>query len=210
MKQKVSLICKLFVAVMTPAVWLIGAVHPDPNALLVVHGLGNLKFFTVLSNLFNGLTALLCILLPLLHRASSGKGLRRLKLAAAAAVALTFLIVLAFLGPLYEHRHMYTGSNLWYHLLLPLITMLDFCLLDPDPVPSRKDTLWAGLPALLYGLGYTANLLINGVGVWPDTNDFYGFLNWGWGAGLCIFAGIVLLSWLLALLLRTGKCAAQK
>ena len=43
MKQKVSLICKLFVAVMTPAAWLIGAVHPDPNALLVVHGLGNLK-----------------------------------------------------------------------------------------------------------------------------------------------------------------------
>ncbi|MBR1457212.1 MAG: hypothetical protein IJ594_08670, partial [Oscillospiraceae bacterium] len=125
-----------------------------------------------------------------------------------AAAGLTFLVIAAFLGPLYGHRHMYSGSNFWYHLVLPLVSMLEFCLLDTRPALTLRDTLWAGLPALLYGAGYTVNLLVNGIGVWPDTNDFYGFVNWGWGVGFCIFGGIVLASWLLALLLRAGNRAA--
>lgn len=200
MKRRLSMICNLLVAVLTLAAWFLAAFYHDPEALLAAKGFSNLKFFTVLSNLFNGLVCLIYGL-RLLRGRPLTRRLRRWKLTATAAVALTFLIVIAFLGPLYGHRYMYRGSNLFYHLLLPLLSMLDYVLLDPGPSLRARDTLFAALPALLYGLGYTLNLLVNGVGVWPDTNDFYGFLNWGWGVGLGIFGGVVLLDWLSALLL---------
>ena len=206
MKKKLSLLCNLFVAIMTLAAWCIAAFRVNPDALLVSRGLENLKYFTVLSNLLNGAVSLVyAIALLRLLRAGSGeiaRPLQCLKLAAAAAVGLTFLVIALFLGPLYGHRYMYSGSNLWYHLVLPLVSMLELCLLDREPVLPFRDTLWAGLPALLYGCGYTLNLLLNGIGVWPDTNDFYGFVNWGWGVGFLIFGSIVLASWLLAVLLR--------
>ena len=46
------------------------------------------------------------------------------------------------------------------------------------------------------------NILINGIGVWPDTNDWYGFLNWGLPMGLVIFAGLCLITWLAGALIR--------
>ncbi|MBR1456336.1 MAG: hypothetical protein IJ594_04140, partial [Oscillospiraceae bacterium] len=58
MKRRLSLASNLFVAVMTLVAFCIGALRSDPNALLVSHGLENLKYFTVLSNVFNGLVSL--------------------------------------------------------------------------------------------------------------------------------------------------------
>ncbi|MCR4688956.1 MAG: hypothetical protein K5745_05310, partial [Saccharofermentans sp.] len=62
---------------------------------------------------------------------------------------------------------------------------------------------WAAVPTLLYGIGYAANILINGMGdAWPYSNDFYGFLNWGWGVGIGIFIGVTLLAFILAVIFR--------
>lgn len=44
--------------------------------------------------------------------------------------------------------------------------------------------------------------LLNGIGVWPESNDWYGFLNWGPGFGALIFACIVLASFAMACILR--------
>ena len=47
------------------------------------------------------------------------------------------------------------------------------------------------------------NILINGIGgPWPDTNDFYAFLNWGYPIGILIFFSITMLSFILALIFR--------
>ena len=135
-----------------------------------------------------------------------------LKLAATAAVTVTFLVVACFFGPLYGYGQLYLGSNLWFHLIIPLLAIVEFCLLNGE-IPFRM-TFLTGAPALIYGCFYLGNILINGKGEWPDTNDWYGFLNWGYGPAMVIFAVIILTSWGTACLLRwinslLGKCLAK-
>ncbi|MCR5458649.1 MAG: hypothetical protein K6F51_02015 [Acetatifactor sp.] len=123
-----------------------------------------------------------------------------LKLAATAAVMVTFLVVACFFGPLYGYGKLYLGSNLFFHLIIPLLGMIEFCLLD-GTLPFRN-TFPAGSPALIYGCVYLANILINGKGEWPNTNDWYGFMNWGAIPAALIFSSIVLTDWGVACLLR--------
>ena len=164
--------------------------------LLTSSGWANLKYYTVLSNIFCGVIAAVFLLL----RGKTPGWLMTLKLAAAASVAVTFLVVACFLGVLYGHRYMYLGSNLFFHLILPLLGMIEFCLLE-ETISFRK-TFLASIPTLLYGSVYLGNILINGTGEWPNTNDWYGFYLWGLGVALVIFAGIALTSWGVACLLR--------
>ncbi|MBO4749602.1 MAG: hypothetical protein J5546_04740 [Lachnospiraceae bacterium] len=164
--------------------------------LVASKGLENLKFYTVLSNIFCGGVAAVFLLL----RGKTKGWLVTLKLAAAASVAVTFLVVAGFLGPLYGHRYMYLGSNFFFHLTLPLLGMIEFCLLEETI--SFKKTLLASVPTVIYGFVYLMNILINGKGEWPNTNDWYGFFNWGLGVALIIYAAIVLISWGIACLLR--------
>ena len=185
------------------------------GGLLSSPGWENLKYFTVLSNLLCGMVAAIFLITQYFchgnskHRESDASmeqnsasltWLLTLKLAAAAAVTVTFLVVACFFGPIYGYGQLYLGSNLWFHLIIPLLAIVEFCLLDGE-IPFRM-TFLTGAPALVYGCFYLGNILINGKGEWPDTNDWYGFLNWGYVPAMIIFAVIILTSWGTACLLR--------
>ena len=169
----------------------------DGDALLASSGVENLKYFTVLSNEFCGIVAVWTLILAARRKAPP----MLMKLMAAAAVGLTFLIVAGFLGPLYGHRFMYKNANLFFHLILPLTAMAEYILL-PVPNGGVPWTFCTMIPVFLYGSVYLTNNLVNGTGEWPDTNDFYGFLNWGLPVGIVIFAGIMLVVWGIACGLR--------
>ncbi len=174
----------------------------DGDALLASSGVENLKYFTVLSNEFCGLVAVWTLILAVRRKAPP----MLLKLTAAAAVGLTFLTVAGFLGPLYGHRFMYKNANLFFHLILPLTAMAEYVLLPaPKGGVPFKWTFGTMIPVFLYGSVYLTNILINGTGVWPDTNDFYGFMNWGLPVGIVIFAGIMLAVWGIACALRAAQ-----
>ena len=68
----------------------------------------------------------------------------------------------------------------------------------------------AVIAPLVYGIAYLANILINGMGEWPDTNDWYLFFAWGYPAGMIIYAVIVTVTWLLAFGMRKGQQAHLK
>ena len=165
---------------------------------LASSGITNLKYFTVLSNEFCGITAALWLVFFLLGK----KFPPVLKLTAASAVALTFLIIAAFLAPMYPELDLYENANLWFHLILPLTAVLEFIILRTDEKIPFRYTVSSALPALIYGIGYLANILLNGKGEYPDTNDWYGFLNWGYPVGIAIFAAIVLMDFAMAVLMR--------
>ena len=174
------------------------------GGMLSSAGIGSLKYFTVLSNMFEGIA---CLLWLAFCRGKGGNShwTERLKYVAAVSVFVTLAGVMLFFGPLYGYRNMLGGANLWFHLLVPVAAILEQILLS-GYAASKRDSLLAGLPALLYGLVYLVNLLLNGVGEEPFSNDWYGFLLWGWGAGFAIFAAIVLLSLGLGWILRkNGK-----
>ena len=173
--------------------------RPDEGAVLVGRGIENLKYFTVLSNLFCGLVAAIRLFFSIfLHN----RIFVAPKLMAASAVSVTLIVVGAVLAPLYPDLNMYAGSNLYYHLIVPLIAIAECIIMETKEKIPFKYTFYSAAFALIYGIYYLGNILINGVGEWPYTNDWYGFLNWGWPVGIGIFAFVVLLNWGMACLLR--------
>ena len=164
-------------------------------------GIENFKFYTVLTNVFCGLVAAVYLLFILLKKDTDK--IRVLKLAAVCGVAITFAVVAFMFGPLYGYPQFYKRGNLFFHLLEPLTAMVEFVLVRRKKIPF-KYTVIAAVPTLLYGIGYLLNILINGVGgPWPDTNDFYAFLSWGWPVGIAIFAVITLSAFGVACIFRS-------
>ena len=163
-------------------------------------GLENFKFYTVLSNVFCGIVALIYLICIFAKKGT--EKMAALKLAAVCGVAITFAVVAFMFGPLYGFPNFYKRGNLFFHLLLPVTAMAEFIIVKRKKIPFRY-TVFAAIPTLLYAIGYLLNILINGIGgPWPDTNDFYGFLNWGWPGGIVIFTGIPLTAFAAACLFR--------
>lgn len=163
-------------------------------------GIENFKFYTVLTNVFCGIVASVFLVFKILKKDT--EKIRVLKLAAVVGVAITFAVVAFMFGPLYGFLQFYKRGNLYFHLLLPVTAMIEFIFVKRRKIPF-KFTVFAAIPTLLYGIGYLLNILINGIGgPWPDTNDFYGFLNWGWPLGIAIFTGIPLTAFVVACLFR--------
>ena len=176
------------------------------SGTLAEHGLRNLRYFTILSNLLAALAAV--IWLAGSGRDRSGlKAAERLKYVAAAAVALTFTVVMVFLGPLYGYPMMFAGPNLFLHLIVPLTAVAEIIFLS-DAGYTARDNALAVIPTLLYGAVYLLNNYINGIGEWPDTNDWYSFLAWGFPVGIAIFVIACVITWLLGFLMR--KCNAAR
>ena len=172
---------------------------PEEGALQA-SGIENFKFYTVLTNVFCGIIALIYLAFVLLKKDTDK--IRILKLAAVCGVAITFAVVAFMFGPLYGFPQFYKRGNLFFHLLLPLAAMIEFVIVRRKKMPFGY-TVFAAVPTLLYGIGYLLNILINGIGgPWPDTNDFYAFLSWGWPVGIAIFATITVMAFATACIFR--------
>ena len=201
MKRKAAVILNLFVGVMSYAAWLWMVFAVSHGGPLTAGGLFSLKFFTNLSNLFNGAVCLV-FAVRLMGSGWITQRLKTWKLAGTAAAGLTFCTVMGFLGPVFGYQYMFNEANFFLHFLLPVLSMLSFILLEREGTIPFRYTAWAVAPVALYAAGYLCNVLVQGVGDWPDRHDFYGFLLWGWPVGIAIAIGLMLFTWLLALLLR--------
>lgn len=164
---------------------------------LISKGIDNFKYYTVLSNVLCGVVALI----RLICKKTSEK-IRLLKYTAAGVVTVTFLTILLFLGPLYGYSNMYKNANLWFHLIIPIVALIDIYVTDAGPRFKIKTLFLTTIPTVIYGTVYLANNLINGVGTWPNTNDWYGFLNWGLPVGILIFAVITAVNFVVVCVLQ--------
>ena len=200
-KPSFELILNLIIAGLTIVGIVLMLMGNSEEGALQTSGIGNFKFYTVLSNVFCGLVAAVYLVFILLKKDTDK--IRVLKLAAVCGVAITFAVVAFMFGPLYGFPQFYKRGNLFFHLLEPLAAMAEFIFIRRKKIPF-KYTVISAVPTLLYGIGYMTNILINGVGgPWPDTNDFYAFLSWGWPVGIAIFAVITLSAFGVACIFRT-------
>jgi small-conductance mechanosensitive channel len=205
MKRKCAIITNLFVGVMSFAAWLWMVFAVSHGGPLTEGGLFSLKFFTVLSNLFNGAVSIV-FAVQLLRGKFVTRRMKTWRLTGVSAAGLTFTTVMLFLGPVFGFQYMFNGANFFLHFLLPVVSMLSFILLEREGRMPFRFTCWAMVPVLLYSAGYLSNILVQGVGDWPNRHDFYGFLLWGWPVGVCIAIGLTLVTWGLAIALRAlGK-----
>ena len=137
----------------------------------VKSGLGALRYYTLLSNLFCAFAAL-GLALALLGGAVP-RWIWLAKYIGVAAVTVTLLTVLIFLGPNMGYKQLLSGRDLYLHLIGPLLAIVSFCFFErlyPLPFPLA---LTGVLPVLLYGLYYMYRVICC-----PEEKrweDFYGY-----------------------------------
>ena len=194
MRMKVSKIINLCIGVLVLFTWLSMTFRLGPLGEQSEGGFGNLKFFTVLTNLFQGGVSLAYFF---------GVRVGRWKYASTTAMALTFCVVLLVLGPRRGYDVMYSGANFFSHLVVPVLAMVDFLAFDRTCSFTLRDSFFTMIPLAVYGLFYGGNLLINGV----EGNDWYGFAKGGPVIALGIFVFALVVNWLIAVLLRLPRRA---
>lgn len=192
MRRVISWVLNLLIAVLVIWAWLYMTFRPDRHGSLSTGGFQNLRYFTVLSNLLQGGVSLARVF---------GRRTGRWKYVSTAAVALTFFVVLLFLGPAYGYDSMYTGANFWFHLVVPVLAMADFLIFDREDSFTLRDSFVATIPMLAYSLFYVMNLFVNGV----KGNDWYGFAKNGPKSAVAAFLIILATNWVIALLLRLPR-----
>ena len=175
------------------------------SGALFVKGMANYKFFTVESNTFMGIVSLIVGIYQILilkgKRCELPYFLEILYLVSTVTVALTFITVVAFLGPAYGYHLMFINANLFFHLIVPVISIISFLVFSNMKEVKFLHILWALVPPFIYGLGYMANVVINdGFGGNFDV-DFYGFAKNGPLFGVLCFALTLLATFVITALL---------
>ena len=169
-------------------------------------GLSSLRYYTVLSNLLEGLAALITVVFTVLILAGKASELPRwvtlLCYAGTTSVSLTFVTVMVYLGPVFGFNIMFNDANLYFHLLIPLFAIMEALFLSKEKL-RFKDSFVATLPTLLYGVWYIINNLANG----REGNDIYYLFYFGPAASVLFFIGFMAVAWGIALLLRLPRKA---
>ena len=134
-------------------------------------GLKQFRFFTVLSNTFCAVAALMMAVSQL--GGDVPQPVLQIKYMATVSVTVTLLTVLLFLAPTQGGYIKWLSGDFFYmHLLGPVLAIASFCLLE-----KREMTLAAAMtgiiPMLLYGAVYLYKVMLA-----PEERrwkDFYGF-----------------------------------
>lgn len=128
------------------------------------------RFFTVQSNALCAVSALLMCFFPQTGWAWM------LKYIGTAAVTVTMLTVLLFLGPMAGFKRVMHGSDFIMHVVTPVLALVSFCVYERRGLGFLP--AMAGLiPVFLYSLLYGYKILLA-----PPTRrweDFYGFNRTG-------------------------------
>ena len=164
------------------------------------------RFFTVDSNILVGIASLILAIyeyLNIKHNVTIPSFAYILKYIGTSAVALTFFITLFWLTRFYKEQFylLYVNTNLFFHLLVPLLAIISFILFEKIQL-NKKVVYLSLIPVLLYGIYYVINILTHVVdGMIPYTYDFYGFAQGGMHTIVFVFAFILLLTYGISLII---------
>lgn len=161
-----------------------------------------LMYFTIQSNIA---IAIICAIgLYLLRKDGPvSKVWYVIKFVGTVAITLTGVVFGFVLAPTLG-AHAWNVQNTLTHLIVPVVSVIDFFVIAPKAGISKKNVIYVIVPPILYaiyaGIGY-----VRGWEFAPGINYPYFFLNWGSPAGAFGFTnGLPFMGtgwWILALLL---------
>ena len=105
-----------------------------------------------------------------------------LKLISTVGVALTFIIVVFYLAPIatYGYLSMFRNANLFFHFLVPVLSIIVFCFLEKTKEIEFKHTFTGISTMVLYSVFYLINILIHSEnGKVSPKYDWYWFVQNG-------------------------------
>lgn len=188
-KYKVSLVINviIFVLVLFALITMIMDINfMGKSSLMVASRIEALKFLTVDSNIFAGITSLLFIIYTTAYLKGKiieiPKVLYILKYTSTVCVVLTFLVTLFFLVPRFSFNflYLYTNSNFFFHLVIPILSFISFSFCEKSNHITFKNSFTCLVPVFIYGLFYSYNCISHSNnGLVSMKYDWYGFLSNG-------------------------------
>lgn len=162
------------------------------GGILAPTGWTSFKFFTVQSNVFVGFTSLLSVIFLFRKDGKYPNWLVPLKMIATVAVGVTFTTVVVYLGPIYSYPLLFEGTNLYMHLIIPVLALITFVLLEPRQKLKFRFNFINLLPVIIYGTCYLINVAVhNDYGNYYGA-DWYAFGTYGLGIGLVCLSVLLL------------------
>ena len=179
---------------------------------------GMFKFFTVDSNLFMSIIALIFAVKEIRLLKGKVKEIPTLyyilKLMATTSVTLTFVVVFAYLGPIakYGIGSLLMNANLFLHLIIPLLSIFTFIFFEKTNLLKVKDLFLAVVPTIIYGIYYILNILIHmDEGKVSPIYDWYYFVQNGVWTAVIVVPVIFTISYIISLILwKLNKKEGEK
>ena len=184
-KLKISLTLNIIIVIMTVFAFIVMFTDlkfmPGIETVIASSKVGRLRFFTIDSNLLMGITALVFLFQQIKLLKGKIKEINRkyyiFNLMATTAVALTFMVVLGYLGWITPNGlySMYVNKNLFFHGLIPLVAIINFIFFTNTDKLKFKDIHYSPTYIYLYILYYIINILIHieNNKVSPDYDWYY-------------------------------------
>jgi hypothetical protein len=180
--------------------------------------IGMFRFFTVDSNILMGIVSLLFAIkeIQLLKGKIEEIPFKYyiLKIISTSAVGLTTFVVFAYLGPIskYGTVSLLMNSNLFFHLIIPVVSILNFVLFEKTDKIKFRHTFYGILGTVAYEVYYIINVLVHMEnGKVSYVYDWYWFVQNGVWTAVIVAPLIILITYILTLIIwRLNKIRLKK
>lgn len=189
---------------------LIGFYFMEGNNALSEPSLMTFKFFTTDSNIVAGITSLVLAVSQILYITRHKKipeFAYILKLIGTSSVTLTLMVTVFFLAPKSSApASLFRNSNLFFHLIIPLLCIFSFVFLEKISSITIKQTFFGVLPMILYSIYYVTNIFMHlNNGNIDSAYDWYGFFILGVKSIYIIFPLILAITYFFTWILWLGN-----
>lgn len=181
---KISLVLNIIIFLLVTIICLFmfyGIRFMGGSKMLESMGFTMFKFFTIDSNILVGITSLILAIYQILYLKKKidkiPNGIYIFKQVGVSAVALTFMVTLCFLAPMYGFLAMYNNNNLFLHAIIPILSFISYIGYEHHDNKYRY-ALYGIIPMAIYSIYYVSNILIHlDSGGVTFQYDWYGFLQ---------------------------------
>jgi len=205
-KVSLTLNCFIFFLVLICSTFMfLGIKFMPDKTLLEVSKIEMFKFYTVDSNILMAIISLIFAIYEIkLLKGKIDKIPNKifiLKIIGTSAISLTFIVTALFLTPQYGLYAMYNNNNLFFHLIVPLLSLITYIVFEKHE-NKYKYAIYGIIPMFIYSIYYTSMIIIN-----LDNDgltfkyDFYGFLNGKITNVFIVIPVIYLVSYLISILI---------
>ncbi len=176
--------------------------------LLVSESINVFKFFTVDSNLLLLVTLIVYAVYQILVLSKKRDNIPHIvylfKIIGTVEVGITMVVTVFFLSPMVGSKWLalFINSNLFFHLVCPLLAFITLLVFENDERIIFKETLFSLVPLGLYSVYYSINVLTHMEnGKVSMEYDFYGFAQNGvlgiiisiiFVTGLCVLISFII------------------
>ena len=184
-KTKIAFILNIIIVILTIVAFIIMFTNfkfmSGKETTIASSPIGRFRFFTIDSNLLMGIVALIFLIQQKKLLNGKIKDIDRkyyiYKLMATCSVSLTFVITCGYLGQITPNGFlsMYMNNNLFFHGLIPLLSIINFIFFEKTNKLKIKDTFLALIPIILYAIYYLINILIH-----IENNKISPEYDWYW------------------------------